>query len=179
MTRSAKVIDPRAHVMMITHGHRACHRFQGPNSKPVPVHLQISINAANAATPSPPDAAWRRRLRPGSFESARWARSSRPQRRILDGGACVTILDQVPALLRLSEELGVSGVYLRTLIPGNFYAARFDDEATFDSYAAWGHPDFERTAGRAAGNDRPDIGPGLYRHGSVGRAAAISQRSRR
>lgn len=140
MTRLGEVIDPRAHVMMITHGHRL-HRFKA-ELEAVPVHLQISINAANAATHHR-----LMRLGEGAFdqiiESARWARSIG---RNVEFSMVVLRdnLDQVPALLRLSEELGVSGVYLRTLIPGNFYAARFDDEATFDSYAAWGHPDFER-----------------------------------
>lgn len=140
MSRLGEVIDRRAHVMMITHGHRL-HRFKA-ELEAVPVHLQISINAANAATHHR-----LMRLGEGAFdqivESARWARSIG---RNVEFSMVVLRdnIDQVPALLKLSEELGVSGVYLRTLIPGNFYAARFDDEATFESYAAWGHPDFER-----------------------------------
>lgn len=137
LRRLREIMDPRAYVTLITHGHRL-HRFEEELAE-VNINFVISLNAATAATHHSlmklgEDAF------PKIVESIRWARS---KGRIVDI-SCVVVrenLAEIPDLLRLAEELGAHGVYLRTLIPGDYYAVMFPNPEDFKSLPAWSHPD--------------------------------------
>ena len=65
---------------------------------------------------------------PQIIQNIKWARNLGQ----LVDLSCVVVrdnLEEIPALLKLAEELDCHGVYLRTLIPGDYYASMFPNKA--------------------------------------------------
>ncbi len=144
--RLKELLDPRCYVTMITHGSRL-DRFSAELDS-LNVNYVVSLNAATPAT---------------HHKLMQLGENALPQiiesiRRVIANGRIVDLslvvvhdnLEEIPAFLELAEDLGVHGVYLRTLIPGDYYAAMFPEEEKFLSLPAWSHPDIEYWKERAS-----------------------------
>lgn len=145
LRRLKEIMDPRAYITMITHGDRI-HRFKAELAE-ANVNLVVSLNAATAAKHHS-----LMRLGEDSFprilESISWARSIG---KIVDLSIVVVRenLEEIPVFLRMAEDMGAHGVYLRTLIPGDYYSAMFPNPQDFHSLPAWSHPEIELWQERA------------------------------
>lgn len=130
------ILDPRAYVTMITHGHRL-KKFEAELAA-LNVNFVVSFNAATPATHHKLMRLGEDAL-PQIVESVRWARQLG---RMVDLSFVVVRdnIHEIPEFIRLAEELGCHGVYLRTLIPGDYYAAMFPNKEEFLGLPAWSHP---------------------------------------
>ena len=140
LRRMGEIMDSRAYTTMITHGDRL-HKFKS-ELEGVNVNFTVSLNAATVRTHQSLMRLGEESL-PRILASLRWARSINRHVSL----SLVVVqenLAEIPQFIKIAEDLGASAIYLRTLIPGDYYTAMFPNPADFAGLPPWNHPDFER-----------------------------------